>query len=66
MKLSKSQKSGLADAKEYIQNLQKEQDYWYSYWCLILNTKDENGWLNDYLFNDGSIKVLEVGLKKEK
>ena len=64
MKLTKSQKTGLARAKRMVQSLQKQEDYFYSYWCLILNTKDENGWLNDYLFNDGSMSVLEVGLRK--
>jgi hypothetical protein len=66
MKLTKTQKKGLAESKRFIQKLQKQEDYWYSYWCLVLNTKDENGWLNDYFFNNGSMKVLEVGLRKNK
>ena len=62
-KLTKYEKNCLKQARALILEFSERQEIQYQSCLTVLNTKDENSWLFDYLFgNGGSLKQLEEKL----
>lgn len=59
MKLTDSQIKYIIGIKKEVESLALRQDDLYQKTCEQLNTKDEDSWLFDFIYNDGKLEDLD-------